>query len=248
MGWVDSHCHLQLDDRDPAELLSRATEVDWVVVPGVDAKSSLAALDLAVHFPDRVIATAGLHPHEASLWSEQESEISELAARAGAVGETGLDFYRNLASPEDQRRCFEDQLRLAQSLDKPVVVHCRDAFAAVYEILERAEIGPGAVLHCWTGGRRWTKRFLQLGCWFSFAGPIAFETGETIRLAAELIPPERTLVETDTPYLAPPPHRHELNEPGYVSLIGAALARVWSLPPERVARQTSANAAAVFRR
>lgn len=248
MGWVDSHCHLQLDDRDPAQLLSRATEVDWVVVPGVDAKSSGAALDLAARFPDRVLATAGLHPHQASSWDKEESEIGQLASRAAAVGETGLDFYRNLAPAEDQRHSFEAQLRLAELLDKPVIVHCRDAFADVYEILERTKTGPRAILHCWTGGRRWTKRFLPLGCWFSFAGPIAFETGETIRLAAELIPPERTLVETDTPYLAPPPHRHELNEPAYVSFVGATLAEVWSLPIEQVSAQTSANAGSVFGR
>ncbi|HEY3427201.1 MAG TPA: TatD family hydrolase, partial [Acidimicrobiia bacterium] len=122
MAWVDSHCHLQLDDRDPAQLLARATAVDWVVVPGVDAKSSLAALEMAGRFPDRVTATAGLHPHEASSWAEQQQEISQLALRAAAVGETGLDFYRNLAPPEDQRRSFEGHLRLAESLDKPVVI------------------------------------------------------------------------------------------------------------------------------
>ncbi|HJU52589.1 MAG TPA: TatD family hydrolase [Acidimicrobiia bacterium] len=246
MGWVDSHCHLQLDDRDPTQLLSRASEVDWVVVPGVDATTSRAALDLAARFPDRVLATAGLHPHEASSWDKQEAEITELAHRGAAVGETGLDFYRNLASSDDQRRSFEGQIRLAESLGKPVIVHCRDAFAEVYEILERAGTGSRAILHCWTGGRRWTKRFLPLGCWFSFAGPIAFETGETIRLAAELIPPERALVETDTPYLAPPPHRHKLNEPAYVAFVGEALAEVWSLPLEQVAKQTSANAATAF--
>ena len=189
MAWVDSHCHLQLDDRDPAQLLARAPEVDWVVVPGVDARSSLAALEIAALYPDRVIATAGLHPHEASAWAEQEEEISQLALRAAAVGETGLDFYRNLAPVEDHLRSFEGQLRLAKSLNKPIVIHCRDAFADVYEILAREAIGSQALLHCWTGGRRWTKRFLGLDCWFSFAGPIAFESGETIRLAAELIPP-----------------------------------------------------------
>ncbi|MGH8958075.1 MAG: TatD family hydrolase [Acidimicrobiia bacterium] len=248
MRWVDSHCHLQLDDRDPAQLLGRAIDVDWVVVPGVDAKSSLAALELASQFSDRVMATVGLHPHEASMWGELEPEISQLATRAAAVGETGLDFYRNLASPEDQLRSFQGQLRLADSLGKPVVIHCRDAFSAVFEILEREAVGPRAILHCWTGGRRWTRRFLQLGCWFSFAGPIAFDTGETIRLAAELIPPERALVETDTPYLAPPPHRHELNEPAFVSLVGEALAKAWSLPVEQVAMQTSTNAAVAFGR
>lgn len=248
MGWVDSHCHLQLDERDPAQLLERAPHVDWVVVPGVDAVSSQSALALTMRFPDRIVATAGLHPHEASAWPEQEGAIEDLASKAAAVGETGLDFYRNLAPIEDQINCFVGQLRLAQALKKPVVIHCRDAFAEMHRILEREGIGDQAILHCWTGGRRWTKRFLPLGCWFSFAGPIAFETGETVRLAAELVPPERALVETDTPYLAPPPYRQELNEPAYVSLVGEALARVWSIDPKQVATQTTTNAALAFRR
>lgn len=248
MGWVDSHCHLQLDDRDPAQLLERAPHVDWVVVPGVDAESSQSALALADRFPDRIVATAGLHPHEASSWPAQEDVIAGLVTQAVAVGETGLDFYRNLAPKEHQINCFAGQLRLAQEFGKPVVIHCRDAFAEIHRILERAGLGDQAILHCWTGGRRWTKRFLPLGCWFSFAGPLAFATGETIRLAAELVPPERALVETDTPYLAPPPHRNELNEPAFVSLVGEALGQVWSMDPDKVAAQTAANAARAFRR
>lgn len=248
MEWVDTHCHLQLDSRPPAELLERATEVDWVLVPGVDADSSRAALDLAAAFPNKVLAAAGLHPHDAELWPEQETEINQLADQAAAVGETGLDFYRNLSPPAAQEKAFKAQLDLATRLNKPAVIHCRDAFAQVYAILEQQSLGSLAVLHCWTGGRRWTKRFLELGCWFSFAGPVAFETGETIRLAAEVVPPERTLVETDTPFLSPPPFRHEPNEPARVRLVGETLARLWSLTPDEVARITSQNASKVFGR
>jgi TatD DNase family protein len=126
------------------------------------------------------------------------------------------------------------------------VVHCRDAFAEIHQILSETGVGPQAVLHCWTGGTRWTKRFLDLGVVFSFAGPLAFDTGEAIRLGAELVPPERALVETDTPYLAPPPHRGERNEPAWVALVGAALAGVWGMSEGDVAAVTSANAARVF--
>ncbi|MGI8515764.1 MAG: TatD family hydrolase [Acidimicrobiia bacterium] len=247
-SWVDTHCHLQLDSRPAAELLNRATDVAWVVVPGVDAASSRAALELATSFPDRILATAGLHPHEAERWPDEEDAITELAKKAAAIGETGLDFYRNLAPPDAQKKAFIAQLDLAAQLQKPVVIHCRDAFAQIHTILERQDLGTLAVLHCWTGGTRWTKRFLDLGCWFSFAGPVAFETGETIRLGAALVPPERALVETDTPFLSPPPFRQQPNEPGRVRLIGEALAGVWSLPVNEVARITSANAATVFKR
>jgi TatD DNase family protein len=247
MGWVDTHCHLQLDARPPAELLSRADNVDWLVVPGVDVPSSLAAIELSAAHPGRVIPTAGLHPHEAHLWADQSDALGDMVSAVAAVGETGLDFYRNLAAPERQEESFVGQIRLALQYQKPVIVHCRDAFARVHELISEYQVGPSTVLHCWTGGPRWTKRFLDLGCWFSFAGPVAFDTGETVRLGAELVPPSRALVETDTPYLAPPPHRQEPNEPAWVELVGAALARVWSISADTVAEQTSSNARRVFR-
>jgi TatD DNase family protein len=248
MTWIDTHCHLQLDDRPPADLLARAADVNWVVVPGVNLETSKASLALASQFPDRVRAAVGLHPHDASEWPQQATEIMELARKATAVGETGLDFYRKLSPPSEQESAFVDQLQLAKELNKPAVIHCRDAFERVHAVLTEQALGKLAVLHCWTGGRRWTKRFLELDCWFSFAGPIAFETGETIRLAAELVPPERALVETDTPYLSPPPFRNEPNEPSRVALVGEALAKVWSISVEEVARVTTANAAGVFGR
>ncbi len=248
MSWVDTHCHLQLDGRDPAELLARADEVAWVVVPGVDLVSSGEATVLAEAHPGRVLASAGLHPHEARHWPAQEEGIVGLAAGAAAVGETGLDFYRMLSPADDQLAAFRAHIELAGSLGKPLIVHCRDAFAAVHDILEETGAGPRAVLHSWTGGTRWTRRFLELGVTFSFSGTLAFDTAETIRLGAELVPPARALVETDTPYLAPPPHRGERNEPAWVALVGDALAGVWGLPVEKVARATSDNAATVFGR
>lgn len=246
MTWVDTHCHLQLDGRDPVELLDRAPEVAWVVVPGVDLDSSQAAQSLAASHPDRVVASAGLHPHEASLWADQAAGLEELAAEVAAVGETGLDFYRMHSSEREQTAAFRAQVELAQRLRRPLIVHCRDAFAAVHAILEETGAGPHTVLHSWTGGRRWTRRFLDLGVMFSFSGPLAFDTGETIRLGAALVPPSRALVETDTPYLAPPPHRGERNEPAWVSHVGEALAEVWDMPVDEVAEVTSKNAGRVF--
>lgn len=248
MSWVDTHCHLQLDGRSPDDLLERAPEVSWLVAPGVDAASSKASLALAEQFGGRVLATAGLHPHEASLWPVQRADIESLATRVSAIGETGLDFYRDLSPRAAQEDSLRDHIEIAMDLGKPLIVHCRDAFADVHRVISDTGVGPQTVLHCWTGGRRWARRFLDLGVTFSFAGPIAFETGDTIRRSAELIPPERALVETDTPYLAPPPHRGEPNEPAWVALVGEALARVWGLDSEHVARVTAENAAGVFGR
>jgi TatD DNase family protein len=246
MTWVDTHCHLQLDQRDPIVLLDRAVDVDWLVVPGVDAASSRASLELAARFPDRVLPTAGLHPHDASAWPEQRDWIEEIAPSVVAIGETGLDFYRDLSPREAQVESFLAQIELAMAMELPIIVHCRDAFSKVHEILEGTGAGPQALLHSWTGGTRWTRRFLDLGVSFSFSGPLAYETGETIRLGAELVPPDRAVVETDTPYLAPPPHRGEPNEPAWVALVGEALARVWGMAPDEVALITSANAAGIF--
>ncbi len=246
MGWVDTHCHLQLDGRPPDQLLDRATEVDWVVVPGVDAESSLAARALALHHPRRIRWSAGLHPHDAAQWTEQRDQIELLVPEAAAVGETGLDYYRNLSPIDAQRASFSDHIALAQQHDKPLIVHCRDAFADVFEMLGEADAGGRTVLHCWTGGPRWTRRFRELGVTFSFAGPVAFDTGETVRLGAGEVPPESALVETDTPYLAPPPHRSEQNEPQWVGLVGAALAKVWGIETGVVAEMTATKAASIF--
>lgn len=246
MGWVDTHCHLQLDGRDPDALVERARSVDWIVVPGIDAASSKASADLCARHPLRLLPTAGLHPHDADAFDEQWEVIVELASTASAVGETGLDYYRNLSSTEQQRRNFRHHIELANALDKPLIVHCRDAFSDVYEMLESGGACASTVLHCWTGGPRWTRRFLDLGVTFSFAGPVAFETGDTVRRGAALVPPGRAIVETDTPYLAPPPHRTEPNEPEWVTLVGAALARVWGMGETEAMAATSEQAHAVF--
>lgn len=245
--WVDTHCHLQLAAAAPEDLLDRAGEagVGWVVVPGVDADSSHAGRKLALA-DRRVRWAAGLHPHDATRWREESEAIATLVSQADAVGEIGLDFYRSLSPRSVQEEVFRDQLELAQTADLPALVHCRDAFSALYDILEDTGAGPRTVLHCWTAGPRWTKRFRDLGATFSFAGPLAYPHGTTIRLGAAEAPPERTVVETDTPLLSPPPFRDQENEPARVVLIGHALAEVWGMTITEVERLTTATARRVF--
>jgi TatD DNase family protein len=248
--WVDSHCHLHLAGREPEELLRRAAAagVEWLVCPGTDAAGSEQALALAQAHPGVVLAAVGLHPHDASRWPEEGERIAMLAAGAVAIGECGLDFYRDLSPREHQVAALRAQFALAAELDKPLVIHCRDAFAELHDELVGAGVGGRTVLHCWTGGPRWTARFAALGVTFSFAGPITYPGGDTSRRAAAVAPPERTMVETDTPYLTPPPHREAPNEPANVVAIGRALAEVWGAAPEEVARLTTATATRVFRR
>jgi len=246
--WVDSHCHLFLLQEAEGPVLDRAAAagVSWVVVPGIDLESSLQARSIASRNPSRALWSAGLHPHDAAKWLVEGGRIAALAADAAAVGECGLDFYRNLAPRDVQIEAFRAQLDLAAALEKPAIVHCRDAFADVYVELERVGLGNRAVLHCWTGGPRWTKRFRELGVTFSFAGPVTFTGGETVRLGAVEASPSSSMVETDTPFLTPPPDRSALNEPANVVPVGEALAEVWGLAVERVAELTTATAVKVF--
>ena len=246
--WVDTHCHLYMHEEPAGGLVERAVAagVEWMMVPGVDLETSLQARAVAARHPSRLLWSVGLHPHDADRWPGERSRIAALAVEAHAIGECGLDYYRNLSPPEAQRDAFRDQLALAREYRKPVIVHCRDAFADVYEALGEADLGERAVLHCWTGGPRWTRRFRDLGVTFSFAGPVTFPNGDTVRLGAAEAPPERTLVETDTPYLTPPPHRGSANEPAFVPFVGAALAEVWGVDVGDVAASSTAAAAAVF--
>jgi len=246
--WVDSHGHLFLIEDDVSSVLERAVDhgVGWIMCPGVDVATSEAAAGYAETYPDRVQWSAGLHPHEAQDWPDVRDRIAGLAQTADAIGECGLDWYRNLAPRDSQIAAFTGQIELARSLDKPIIVHCRDAFADVFSILGNADLGEKAVLHCWTGGSKWTKRFAQLGVTFSYAGPLTYSGDDTLRLGARFAPPERTMVETDSPYLTPEPIRGRSNEPANVPLTGAVLAEVWGMPVNDVAELTSATAARVF--
>ena len=248
--WVDSHCHLFASKDDTDALLARATTagVDWVMCPGIDLETSLEARRISVADRGRIMWAAGLHPHDASHWGEQEGRLTALIAEADAVGECGLDYYRDLSPRPAQRVAFRAQLELADSLGKPIIVHCRDAFADVFEDLENAALGERAILHSWTGGPKWTKRFATLGVTFSFAGMVTYPTADSVRRAVAVAPPERCMVETDTPYLPPQTHRQLPNEPAFVPITGGAVAAVWGISPDQAARVTSATAARVFGR
>jgi TatD DNase family protein len=246
--WVDSHCHLFGSDDSAETLLARAEQagVDWVMCPGIDLETSLEARRIALAHSDRVIWAAGLHPHDASSWLDQQGRLVALIAEADAIGECGLDYYRDLSPRSVQRQVFRNHLELAAELAKPIIVHCRDAFTDVYEDLEEAALGERAVLHSWTGGPKWTKRFETLGVTFSFAGMVTYPTADTVRRAVAVAPPERCMVETDTPYLPPQAHREAANEPAFVPFTGAAVAEVWGMGLEEAAAVTSATARRVF--
>ena len=248
--WVDSHCHLWGSDDSPDALLERtaAAGVDWLMCPGTDLESSLESHRISIANRDRVLWAAGLHPHDAVRWEDEGSRLTTLIAKADAIGECGLDYYRDHSPRPVQRAVFQEQIRLAGELGLPIIVHCRDAFADVYEDLAAADLGEKAILHSWTGGPKWTKRFNALGVTFSFAGMVTYPTAETVRLAVKVAPRERCMIETDTPYLPPQAHRDEANEPAFVPYVGRQLAEAWEIPEEEVAELTAATAARVYGR
>jgi TatD DNase family protein len=237
-----------LVDEAPEMLLRKAPGVSWWVVPGVDAASSQASLALAERFVGRVFAAVGLHPDFADQWPEQQSRIAGLVPRAIAVGETGLDFFRNRAPRHQQLIAFRGLLDLAVEFDKPVIVHCRDAFSEVHQAIEQTGTGERAIMHCWSGGPRWARRFLDLGVTFSFAGPVMIGTDDMIRRGAAFVDPDRAMVETDAPHLCPSGDRNRANDPADLGLVGAALALVWQTTCDEVSEATSATAWRVFRR
>ena len=216
--------------------------------PGTDLESSLESHRISIANRDRVLWAAGLHPHDAVRWEDEGSRLTTLIAKADAIGECGLDYYRDHSPRPVQRAVFQEQIRLAGELGLPIIVHCRDAFADVYEDLAAADLGEKAILHSWTGGPKWTKRFNALGVTFSFAGMVTYPTAETVRLAVKVAPRERCMIETDTPYLPPQAHRDEANEPAFVPYVGRQLAEAWEIPEEEVAELTAATAARVYGR
>ncbi|HYN99593.1 MAG TPA: TatD family hydrolase, partial [Actinomycetota bacterium] len=196
-----------------------------------------------------VYATVGIHPYDAEDFDEVVgAEIEQLAGspKVVAIGEVGLDFYRDHASPEAQRRAFEAQIELSKKLALPMVMHIRNAFPQVIEQLERA--GPPATLifHCFSGGAPEARTAGEMGGFVSFAGNVSYKNAENLREAARVVPLDRLLVETDSPYLSPVPHRGKPNEPRNVADVGAAVAAALGRPVEEIAEATTANARKAF--
>lgn len=251
-GLADTHCHLQdaRFDEDRADVLARSLDaLDWLVVVGDELDTSRLAVDMT---QDRVFATVGMHPYHADrVDAEALAALRGLAAheRVVAIGEIGLDYYRYAeTSREEQQRAFEAQLELAAALGLPVVVHNRDADGDTAAILANAGRRlPGVVMHCFGSGAAFACTCLELGHYISFAGNVTFPKAENLREAASLVPLDRLLVETDSPYLAPRPVRGDRCEPRYVQYTAACLAEIKGVTIEAFAEQTTANAAGLFR-
>jgi TatD DNase family protein len=252
---VDSHCHVDMPDfdGDRAEVLERARAAGvetMLVVGGLDeAGSHRRALQVAE--AHGLVASAGLHPHEARLATDALYEELRGLAREGrivAIGEIGLDFHYDSSPRDQQRAAFRAQIRLARDVGLPVIVHTRSADGETAEILAEEGAGEvGGVLHCFTGGAALADRVLELGFCVSFSGIVAFPRAEEIQAVARRLPPDRLLVETDAPFLAPPPYRGRRNEPAFVVEVARKVAELREVSLDAVAALSRANFERLFR-
>jgi TatD DNase family protein len=256
MDFFDSHCHLDpmRFGADLPQVLARARAAGIVgmTVIGTRAADSEAAAALAAREPE-VIAAAGIHPNDvAEAEVDEWDRVHRLAAsgRVGAVGETGLDWYRDTAPRELQRDFFDRHIRLAQSLSLPLVVHTRESIRDVLDTLREAVArGPlVVVLHAFTGTADEAAEAVDIGCWLGFAGMVTFRSAAALRAVAAAVPAERLLVETDSPFLSPEPLRGRRNEPAHVVHTARCLAIARGESLEHLAATTTANAQLVFRR
>lgn len=248
---IDTHAHVQdiAFDEDRAEVIAHAADAGVTMITvGVDLATSRAAVALAAQYAG-VYAAVGVHPHEAaSLTPAVIDELRRLCLhpKVVAVGETGLDWYRNLSPKQAQLDAFAAHLAFAAELDLPVIVHNREADDDVLSVW-RSVKGVHGVMHAFSSDVKMAKAALAEGLYISLGGPLTYKNAETTRAVARQAPLDRLLIETDCPYLPPVPWRGQRNEPAYVTLIAEALARVRDLPLADVTLATTHNAQVVFK-
>ena len=247
--WTDDHCHIHFRDAD-GEAVADAVGTAWaagverLITVGCDLEDSRAAI-AAAKGHDGVWATAGVHPHEASGGIEGISALL-VEPEVVAVGECGLDFHYDHSPRPEQREAFAAQIALARSHDLALVIHTRDAWSETFDILAAEGTPDRFVFHCFTGGPEEARRCLDLGGYLSFSGIVTFPSADDVRGAAALCPLDRLLVETDSPYLTPVPHRGQPNRPALVPLVGAGVAAVRGGRVEDVALASWDNAARLY--
>ncbi len=250
----DTHAHLHFPefdaDREAMLARARAAGVRRMVTIGTDADTTRAAIAVAEHEPD-VWATAGVHPHDAGESDDAAlAEVERLAGepRVVAIGEIGLDFFRNLSPREAQERVFRRFIALARRVRKPVVVHCRDAHAEVLSILSEERVAEvGGIMHCFSGDVEIARRCLDLGLVISLAGPVTYPNARALPDVARFVPADRLVIETDCPFLPPQGYRGKRNEPAYLALTATRVAELRGEALETLARRTSDNARRLLR-
>lgn len=253
---VDSHCHLdRLDltvlggDLNQALAAAREQGVDHLLCVCIDLDNFPVVADLAHRYP-QVYASAGVHPNERDTREPEVAELTALVAQTKvvAIGETGLDYFHGKGDLEWQRQRFRRHIRAARESAKPLIIHTRDAQEDTLRILtEERAAEVGGVMHCFTEDWSMAERALEMGFYISFSGIVTFSNARQLREVARKIPLGRMLIETDSPYLAPEPHRGSTNEPAYVRFVAERIAELKSASFASVAEETSKNFRLCFR-
>jgi TatD DNase family protein len=256
MKFVDSHAHINdedfHDDRD--QVITRAFHegIQAILCPAelTEPGNLHIALDLNGNYPN-IIVVAGVHPHNAQKFHPDVVEtFRQLSAdnKISAVGEIGLDFHYNYSSPEKQMKAFRIQLNIAKDLDLPVVIHSRNAADEIAKAIEEENFAQGGVLHCFTENWEFAERMLAQNFLISFSGILTYPNAQSIRDVAKKLPLEKTLIETDSPYLVPVPYRGRIkrNEPVYVKEVAKTLADIQKVDIGEIARVTLQNFATLF--
>lgn len=240
-GWFDNHCHLTTVKRPPAEVVAEALAggVTRLLTVGCDVEDSKRAIAIAAEF-DNVWATAGVHPHDAKNGVEGLEELLS-QPRVVAVGECGLDFHYDNSPRLEQAEVFRSQIEMAHRLDLALVIHTREAWSETFEILDDLGTPERTVFHCFTGGEAEAQACLERGAYLSFSGIVTFPSAKDVQAAAKLTPTDRTLVETDSPFLTPTPHRGQPNRPALVSLVGEFVANLQGISVDEMALASWAN-------
>lgn len=252
-GFFDTHCHLDIEPLASSveAVLQRANaaNVPRCVSIGTSVEASQANVALARRFPG-VFAAVGVHPNDADSVTDQTfSDIQALAAdpRVVAIGEIGLDYYRQDASPANQHRALIGFIEIAQRRDKPVLIHCRDAYEDLIKTLKaRATSALRGIIHCASGPPQFIQEALGLGFYISFAGNVTYPNAHALRQLVPLVPDDRLLIETDAPFLAPQPVRGQKNEPAFVAHTAGFLAKQRGMSVEELASSTTRNAQNLF--
>ena len=251
--WFDSHCHVDEEkfneDRDTVLTRMREHGITRFAVIGSDMESSRHAVGFAKTY-EGAVAAGGFHPHESKNFREENCEEIAGWYRSGeirAIGEIGLDYYYDFSPRDVQRLVCIRQMELAWEIGAPVVYHIRDAHGDMLEIMKSMKNRlTGGIIHCFSGSAEMAKEYLKLGFYISFAGPLTFKKAPKLQEAALVVPRERLLIETDSPYMAPEPVRGTRNEPTNVRYVGIKLAELRGETPEEVAEYTTENAMKVY--
>jgi TatD DNase family protein len=249
---VDSHAHIQLNpfdaDREAVLERAKAAGVHKILVIGFDLQTSREAIALAEEYK-QVYATVGMHPYDAKDLTEETLQIfRELAAhpKTLALGEMGLDYYRDLSPRLAQKIAFERQLDLAEELNLPIVIHNREAYHDILPILEARKGRVRGVMHCFSGDIEIMRRSLALGFYIGIGGPVTYPKADTLQVVAREVPVDRLLVETDCPWLAPQFRRGKRNEPAYVRGVAEKIAKLRDVPLEEIGEITTRNFETLF--